>query len=83
MNRILKAYEFEPKDNRNFDKITSNILSCVSNLMCDGDYIREMIILSPIINIAIDSTHPERSIVRIKIILGRKKRRLLLFVHCS
>lgn len=65
MDRILMAYEYEPKDNRNFDKITSNILACVSNLMCEGDVIRQMIICSPVINIAVDYTHPDRSVVHI------------------
>jgi len=40
MNAIMYAYEYEPKDISNFDKITSNILTCVSNLICEGDMIR-------------------------------------------
>lgn len=63
MNAIMIAYEYEPKDSSNFDKITSNILTCVSNLFCDGDMIRENIINSPIISIIIDSTHPDRTTV--------------------
>jgi hypothetical protein len=54
---MWNAYGIEPLPNGAFDRITENMLICISNVASENDDMREQILAHPAINIVYDSTH--------------------------